>query len=134
MDVSNKIYYKETKIDKVPLAKLAKMHLFIKLADKNIESEFSDRNLNILAELFVFGGIDSKERANEFLQHCYGLSLSKEGADNSIRNTLGLGRKFGVVKRKKCNHWQIHEDYLTKLNSDTTLFKYTLTNISAKKS
>lgn len=113
------------KLDKIDLIKI---HLFIKLISNKVREEFSDREIDILAELYIFGGIEDKEGSERFIEHCYVLGLSKRGASNSVRNALSKGRKYKVVKRKKANYWKIDKDYLPEFESDTIVLKYLLTN------
>ncbi len=114
------------KLEKIDLVRI---HLFIKLTSNNISSSFTDREIDILSELYIFGGIEDKEGSDRFIDHCYALGLSKQGASNSVRNALSKGRKFKVVKRKKANYWKIDKEYLPEFESDTLVLKYLLTNI-----
>ena len=113
------------KLNKIDLIKI---HLFIKLISEKI-SDFTEREINILAELYEFGGIEDKESSEKFIQHCYTLGLSKEGAAISIKNVLSKGRKYKILKRKKANFWKIDKDYLPEFESDILVFKYLLTNL-----
>ena len=109
---------------------LVKIHLFIKLISNKVIGHFSDREIDILSELYMFGGIEDKETSDNFLNHCYEIGLSKVGAANSIRNVLSKGRIYKVVKRKKANYWKIERDYIPEFESDKLVLKYLLTNIS----
>lgn len=123
MDVP--VIQNKLRLDKIDLIKI---HLFIKLISNKVNSNFSDREVDILAELYIFGGIEDKESSDKFIEHCYKMGLSKIGASNSVRNALSKGRKHKVVKRKKANYWKIDKDYLPEFDSDTIVLKYLLTN------
>lgn len=126
------VFFSEDKIDKLPIEKIVKIHLFIKLIQDNKESEYSDRDLNILTLLHTIKGTKNKEEFNNFLELCYSKEFSKQGAANSIRNTLGRAKLDGFVKRKSCNNWRIDKLKLKELDSDIVFFKYLITNIDAK--
>lgn len=116
--------------DKLILSKkeLIKIHLYIKMVEKGIDKEFSHREMDILAELYCFGGTQDKINLQEFFNHCFAHGFSKEGAAHSVRNALSKGRRFKIIKRKKANFWQIDKDYLPPLSSSFLAFKYFFTN------
>ena len=114
---------------KLNKSELVKVHLFIKLISNKIIKEFTEREIDILAELYIYGGIEDKDGSDKFLEHCYAIGLSKLGSANSVRNALSKGRKFKVVKRKKANYWKLDKEYLPEFDSPNLAFKYLLTNI-----
>lgn len=102
-----------------------KVHLFIKLVENKKEDVLSDRELNILSELYVYGGIIDKDSMQHFSNICFTKQLCEKDSVQSVRNALGKARELGVVKRRKVNNWKIDDTYLPKLPIDNDLvFKY----------
>lgn len=102
-----------------------KVHLFIKLVENKKEDVLSDRELNILSELYVYGGIIDKDSMQNFSNICFIKQLCEKDSVQSVRNALGKARELGVVKRRKVNNWKIDDIYLPKLPIDNDLvFKY----------
>ena len=108
---------------------LIKVHLFIKLVENSISDILSDRELNILSYLYVYGGITDKDSMEDFSNRCFVMALSEKDSIQSVRNALGKARELGVVKRRKVNNWKIDDTYLPKLPIDNDLvFTYILKN------
>lgn len=106
---------------------LIKVHLFIKLVENSISDILSDRELNILSYLYVYGGIIDKDSMEDFSNKCFVMALSEKDSIQSVRNALGKARELGVVKRRKVNNWKLDDSYLPKLPVDNDLvFKYLL--------
>lgn len=110
---------------------LIKVHLFIKLVENSLSDILSDRELNILSYLYVYGGITDKDSMEDFSNRCFVKGISETNSIQSVRNALGKARELGVVKRRKVNNWKLDDTYLPKLPIDNNLvFKYILqTNI-----
>lgn len=108
---------------------LVKIHLTIKLVSNGLINEFSNREISVLSELYLFGGIENKETSDKFIEHCFKMDFAKQGATNSVLNVLSKGRKFNIVKRKKANFWKLDKEYLPEFESDKLVFKYLVTNI-----
>jgi hypothetical protein len=108
---------------------LIKIHLYIKMIEKDIDvKNFSDRELTVLAELYSFGGVSSKESLSAFAEHCSLKKLS-DNSVQSIRNILSKARSLQIVKRPKSNNWLIDKNFLFKIDSKKLIFKYTIHNI-----
>lgn len=106
-------------------AEQIKVHLFIKLVEKKKEDELSARELSILSQLYVYGGVIDKSSMEEFSTICFNIGLCETDSVQSVRNALGKARELGVVKRRKVNNWKIDDEYLPKLPIDNDLvFKY----------
>lgn len=113
----------------IELIDLIRIHFYIKMIEKNVPlKEFSNRELSILCELYLFGGIFTKEDLVSFSNICTEKKLT-EGSVQSIRNVLGTARSYGIIKRPKANKWVISNDYLPQIKSERLIFKYTIHNI-----
>ena len=108
---------------------LVKTHLFIKMIEKKITNEFSDRELSILSHLYSFGGTTDKATLDKFAEHCFVNELSEKKSVQSIRNVFGKARELGVVKRRKSNNWKIDDKFLPPIATDI-VFKYLLTDVA----
>lgn len=115
---------KQTSFDKL---KIVKLYLYYKLMDMSILDKFSSRDINILSNLYIYGGT-TKETFGSFIDLCYSLNLCKEGSENSIRNCLTLARENGIVKRRRSKEWKIDKDILPQEPSDLLYLKLFLTN------
>lgn len=118
--------------DKIKINKLSdlvRIHLYTKMVEKEIESKsLTDRELLILCNLYVFGGVFSKDDILKFSADCFIKKLSDDSVQ-SIRNVLGKGRALGIVKRARANKWVISQDYLPKIDSDKLILQYTFHNL-----
>lgn len=128
----NTAFIEENKIDKLDLSKIVRIHLLIKMIDNDIDAKFSNTEVKILSELYIFGGTENKEDVEKFSSLCFEKQLSKTLSFNSIRNVLTKARKLGIVSRRQSNKWVINKLYGTPIDSPNVLFKYSLTNIDAK--
>ena len=113
---------------KFELFKLIKIHMYIKLTENNNESKLTDGDLDIIVNLYLFGGITDKNTMSNFSKDCFNKQLTSVNSAQSVRNSLSIGRKLGVIKRKRVNNWVITDNYLPKLDTDLYAFKYLLTN------
>lgn len=121
-----------TIVDSIKLTELKdliKIHFYIKMIEKKVDiTEFSDRELSILAELYIYGGLSSKKDLQDFTDLCSSKGLTKNSVQ-SVRNILSKARILGVVKRPKENNWFIIKDYLFKIDSKNLIFKYIIHNV-----
>ena len=107
---NNKIYEVSSKVQ-VSKRKLIKMYLIFKLMEKGIEALFSNNEVDVLVNLFMFGGTSGKDSLKQFLESCYSLNLSKKGS-TSILNLFTKARFNGILIRKSSSNWQISRDFI----------------------
>jgi len=100
---------------------LVKLHFYNKLIHIGIIPYDSD--INVISELYMFGGYNSKERRDEFFELCYTKKYKRKGLKNgqSIRNTLALYTDLGVLTKEKYNMRNINEEWLPLFDNTVTL-------------
>lgn len=125
----NKLFVVESKIQ-TSKRKLVKIYLLFKLIENNLEKEFSDGELDILVNLYIFGGVSDREMFKSFLNNSYKLGLSKKGS-NSIRNLFGKARIHGILIRKSSSNWQFNKKYISDdmYSHPYFVFRGSLTNL-----
>lgn len=128
MEPNNNIAVVNDSIKFDSLNQLIKIHLFIKLVENGLSDKFSDRELSILSNLYVFNGIGDKESFTGFTEDCVNRNICESNSVQSVRNVLSKSRQLNIVKRKKCNNWRIADSYLPKIDNDFIAFKYLFTN------
>lgn len=106
---------------------LLRVHLYLIMVERGIHEEFSHRELSILVQLFLFGGISSTKDFDEFTKVCFEKGLIKKLSQQSIRNVFTIARSFKLVKRPTKTNWFIPTDVIP--NSDGYMvLKYVITD------
>jgi hypothetical protein len=122
--------------DEVTVASLnecIKIHLFIQCIKKGFNiSKFSERELSILSELYIFGGLNSKDDFEKFFNICKTNKIIAPDTKNeqSIRNALSKARGAKIVKRPTASKWFITTDILPKTEGLKVLqLNYSIINV-----
>ena len=107
----------ETKIKGTNKLNVVRLSIYSKLIENGILSEFTNREVDVLANLYLFGGTEDKESLVRFADDCFekGFTEEQKGKStygNSVRNVFSKARKLGVIKRKKVNDWRISKLFL----------------------
>lgn len=74
---------------------------------KNKPVNFSDRELNILTELYMRGGVSDSPSMLKFIEDCHLLGFTKVVSPQSVRNVLTLAREIKFLRRRTSNNWQV---------------------------
>lgn len=69
---------------------------------------FSERELNILTELYLMGGTTSPSDMEQLIDTCYFQKLTAVKSPQSIRNVLTKARNIKFIKRKSANDWKVN--------------------------
>ena len=89
-----------------------KFHISLMLAQKQIKA--SDADIDVMIELYEFGGYNNSTEQESFIKSCIDKNLRK--SKQSVRNTLSKYVGLGVFKKKKNTVLHISEDYLPKVD------------------
>ena len=116
---------KQTNFDRY---KLVKLWIYYKILDMGKLDLFSDKHIDILTNLYIFGGTSGKEDLHKFFDLCYDKELSKRGSENSIRNCFTLAREVGIIKRRKANDWKIDKSIMSENKKEPLYLKLSLTD------
>lgn len=113
--------------DKIKLnskREVLKLLLYTKLLESNIKP--SDTELEVLMELYEFGGYHSHEQEIIFFTKC--INLKFRNSFQSIRNVLTKYKSFGVVMKPKIHQRHISTSYIPDIQSDTIGLMFFVSN------
>lgn len=100
------------------------LHLYTMFKKNNIRA--TNTELDVLMELYEFGGFVSKEQEQDFFNSC--ISKRYRNTAQSVRNVLAKFTKNGVLNRPKLHHRSLKDDYLPVINSDQVGLNYKIIN------
>lgn len=102
------------------------LHLYTMLKKDNIQATSTE--LDVLIELYEFGGFANKDKKTEFFDVC--ISKQYRTTTQSVRNVLSKFTKNGVLDKPKANHRNLKEKYLPVTSTQLVGLKYTIINAS----
>jgi hypothetical protein len=114
-------------LDKVLLPNkmdVLKIHLYLKLLQYGIP--IYENDMNIILELYCFGGYSNSERQEEFFELCIGKKYKK--SKQSIRNTLSKYISLGVLEKPRNTSLSISSKYIPSIQFDKLLLQHTITH------
>ncbi len=114
-------------VDKTLLKKkedVLRLHLYFKLLEHGIKPYEND--IDIIIELYLFGGYSSPEEQVKFIDICLKKKLKK--SDQSIRNTLSKYVSIGIFNKPKNSVLSINENYIPKVDFDKLILQYTISH------
>jgi hypothetical protein len=91
-----------------------RLYLYGKLLQKGIRPMEND--MNVLLELYQFGGYHNKEQQQRFVEDC--LKKGFKRSAQSVNNTLSLYTKKGVLQRPKNSVRTTNEQFLPLIDCD----------------
>jgi hypothetical protein len=98
--------------------------LYVKLLENGIKC--SEKDLEILTELYEFGGYHSHQEEVLFFAKCIDLRFRR--SNQSLRNVLTRFKKLGVIKKLKIHQRQISPTYLPDIKSDKVGLMFFVSN------
>lgn len=101
-----------------------RLFLYIKLLEKGVKT--SNTELNVLMELYEFGGYYNQEQETHFFTKC--INSKFRTSDQSIRNVLTKFKNVGVVKKVKIHQRYISEEFLPKIDSQMVGLMFFVSN------
>lgn len=103
---------------------IIKLHLYLKLIQYNIKP--FENHMDIIIELYLFGGYSNPEEQEKFIQTCLSKKLRK--SDQSLRNALSQYVELKVFSKPKNSSLYVNEKFLPKIESDKLVLEYTLSH------
>lgn len=97
-------------------------HLYLKFIQYDLQP--SQNDLDILVELYCFGGYSSKEMQERFISSCIEKNYMK--SKQSIRNTLSKYTNLGVLDKPKNLSLSVNEKYLPRVDCDRLFLQHTI--------
>lgn len=113
--------------DIVVLAKkedVIRLHLYTRLLQYNIKPYEND--IDIILELYQFGGYSNGEEQSLFIQHCLDKKMRKTA--QSVRNTLSKYTKLKVFNKPRNKMLKIDEKYLPNISFDKLVLQHSVTH------
>jgi len=103
---------------------VVKLHLYFKFLQYGIKPYESD--LDIIVELYLFGGYTNAEEQNKFLELCKSKKLRK--TDQSIRNTISKYINMGVFEKPKNRMLKISDKFIPSLKCDRIILQHIISH------
>lgn len=101
-----------------------RLHLYTKFLENSIKA--TNTELDVLMELYDFGGFQSKEEERDFFASC--IDKGYRNTDQSVRNVLAKFTKNGVLDRPKLHHRSLKESFIPSIDSEIVGLKYSIIN------
>lgn len=114
-------------LDKVMLPDVKdvlRVHLYLKFTQYGIKPYEND--IDIVLELYCFGGYGDTDKQNEFFELC--LSKKYKKSKQSIRNTLSKYTNLGVFEKPRNTSLSVSQKYLPRVEFDKLLLQHTVTH------
>lgn len=114
-------------LDKVLLSNkrdVLRVHLYLKFLQYGIQPYEND--MNIVIELYIFGGYTNSQKQEEFFDLCLDKKYKK--SRQSIRNTLSKYTNLGVFEKPRNTSLAISSKYIPDIAFDRLLLQHTITH------
>lgn len=114
-------------IDKVLLPDkkdVLRVHLYLKFLEHGIVPYEND--MNIILELYQFGGYNNSEKQDEFFDLC--LEKKYKKSKQSIRNTLSKYTNLGVFEKPRNTSLSVSSKYIPPIEFDRLLLQHVVTH------
>lgn len=114
-------------VDKVLLVDrrdVLRMHLYLKFLQYGIHPYEND--MNIIIELYCFGGYDNVKKQDEFFNIC--LEKKYKKSKQSIRNTLSKYTGLGVFEKIRNASLSVSSKYIPSIQFDKLLLQHTISH------
>jgi hypothetical protein len=111
--------------DKVLLSNkmdVLRVHLYLKFMQYGIQPYEND--MNIVLELYSFGGYNNSEKQDEFFDIC--LEKKYKKSKQSIRNTLSKYTNLGVFEKPRNTSLSVSPKYIPAVEFDKLLLIHTI--------
>lgn len=97
-----------------------KVHLYLKFIQYGIKPFEND--LDIILELYLFGGYKNTEEQSRFIKLCIDKNLRK--SEQSVRNTLSKYVSNGVFEKPKNASLYLSNKFLPDIKFDKLILEY----------
>lgn len=101
-----------------------RVHLYLRLLQFNIKALEND--IDIMIELYMFGGYKNAEQQAEFIQICMDKELKK--SSQSLRNTLSKYVNLKVFNKPRNSQLALSEKFIPQLDCDKLVLTYLLSH------
>jgi hypothetical protein len=101
-----------------------RIHLYLKFLQYGVHPYEND--LNIVIELYTFGGYTNSQKQEEFFDLC--LEKKYKKSRQSIRNTLSKYTNLGVFEKPRNTSLSVSSKYIPAIEFDRLLLQHTITH------
>jgi len=101
-----------------------RVHLYLKFLQYGISPYEND--INIVIELYTFGGYTNSQKQEEFFDLCLDKKYKK--SRQSIRNTLSKYTNLGVFEKPRNTSLSVSSKYIPQISFDRLLLQHTVTH------
>lgn len=101
-----------------------RVHLYLKLLQYGIKPFEND--LDIILELYLFGGYSNKDEQLNFIQMCMDKKLKK--TNQSVRNTLSKYVIAGVFTKPKNTNLYLDDKFIPKIECDKLVLQHLISH------
>ncbi len=101
-----------------------RVHLYLKFLQYGIQPYEND--MNIVIELYCFGGYANSHRQDEFFDVC--LEKKYKKSKQSIRNTLSKYTNLGVFEKPRNTSLSVSSKYIPSIEFDKLLLQHTISH------
>lgn len=101
-----------------------RVHLYFKLIQYGIRPFEND--INIILELYTFGGYSNAEEQSKFIKICMDKKLKK--SEQSVRNTLSKYTSIGVFDKPKNTTLQLNDKYIPRVVCDKLILQHIISH------
>lgn len=101
-----------------------RVHLYLKFIQHSIQPYEND--IDMVLELYCFGGYDSSERQKEFFDIC--LEKKYKKSEQSIRNTLSKYTSLGVFEKPRNTSLSVSPKFIPNVECDKLVLQHTISH------
>ena len=101
-----------------------RIHLYLKFLQYGIIPYEND--MNIIIELYCFGGYNTSEKQEQFFEACLRKKYKK--TKQSIRNTLSKYINLGILDKPRNTSLSVSSKYIPSIAFDRLLLQHTITH------
>ena len=99
-------------------------HLYMRLLQYGIRPFEND--INIILELYLFGGYSNSEEQSIFIQHC--MDKKYKRSNQSVRNTLSKYVVMGVFDKPRNTVLLLNEKFIPSLQCDKIVLSHIISH------
>lgn len=101
-----------------------RVHLYLKLLENGIQPFEND--IDMILELYSFGGYSSKENQRKFFDMCLDKKFKK--TEQSVRNTLSKYTMMGVLVKPKNLTLSVNEKFIPRVECDKLVLQHVISH------
>lgn len=101
-----------------------RLHLYFKFIEHKVEP--CEKDMNIMLELYLFGGYSNAKEQAAFIQNCLDKGLKRSA--QSLRNTLSKYVGKGVLDKPKNRVLKVNEKFIPSVTCDKLVLQHIISH------